>query len=153
VIAVTARQAAAFCRWLGRRLPSDAEWERAARGSRGAAWPWGEARPTRRLANVQFADLPPSLAAADDPRFRAGASHEGVVQLVGNVWEWTRTPASCDAYRCARTWDGRAAVRTLWSRGRSWTSAPGPISGDDALPADPTGHDEDQGFRCAKSRD
>ena len=151
VVNVTAQQAAAFCEWLGRRLPSDAEWERAARGPRGAPWPWGRERPTSRIANLLFEDPRPALAAIDDPRFADGVSRDGVTHMAGNAMEWTRTPASCNSYRCDAMWDGRARINSLWSRGRSWSVPPGPISGVDALPTDPNLENDDLGFRCARS--
>ena len=150
ILSVTARQAADFCRFLGRRLPTDAEWERAARGPDGTTWPWGNDPATSRRANLDFGG-DSKLAAVDDPRYAAGDSAEGAAQMVGNAAEWTSTPASCARYRC-RTWDGRARVPALWSRGRGWRSGAAAVSGDDAIQVDSGRPDQDQGFRCAADR-
>ena len=75
--------AAAFCAWVGGFLPSEAQWERAARGDDGRAWPWGDETPTREHATFAGTDTSPVALA---PR---GASPFGVLDLAGNVWEWT----------------------------------------------------------------
>jgi formylglycine-generating enzyme required for sulfatase activity len=52
VVGVTAIQANEYCGWLGRRLPTELEWERAARGSNGRLWSWGNTKPTPQQANI-----------------------------------------------------------------------------------------------------
>ena len=98
VVQVSARDAAAYCAWRGLRLPDEAEWEFAARGTDGRRYPWGDAPPEengRRRAN--FGTV--ACCAADDSdgylgtapvgRFPAGASPFGIQDMAGNVWEWT----------------------------------------------------------------
>jgi iron(II)-dependent oxidoreductase len=90
VLHVNWYEADAFCRWAGRRLPTEVEWEAAAAGrptlsSPKRLFPWGDQPPTPQRANLDgFA-----LGCRDVADFPAGDSYFGCRQMIGNVWEWT----------------------------------------------------------------
>jgi len=84
VVGVNYYDATAYAAWLGRRLPTEQEWEKAARGPNGRRWPWGNIFD-RDKANVG------NKTTSAVGSYPDGASYYGVLTLSGNVWEWTDT--------------------------------------------------------------
>ena len=125
VVYVRWDDACAFCEWVSQvtgekvRLPSEAEWEKAARGTSGRIWPWGNQLPDKALCNFDENVRGTTPVGEYSPQ---GDSPYGCADLIGNVWEWTSSLYSSYPYRAE---DGREelnvrALRIL--RGGSFRS-------------------------------
>ncbi len=121
VTCVTWRDAQAYCAWLSKtsgrlyRLPSEAEWEKAARGTDGRIYPWGDDKPTKELCNfaMNVGDTTPVGA------YPKGASPYGVLDMAGNVWDRTSTKWG-DSYKNYRPDDSLEGDATRTVRGGSF---------------------------------
>lgn len=107
VVQVSHADALAYCQWAGRALPSEAQWEAAARGSlTGEPYPWGGVPPTDidepRKLNIYrgaFPDTLPQYSFGLEPARSFEPNDFGLYNTVGNVWEWCADTFSADAYR------------------------------------------------------
>lgn len=117
VTGVTWQQANDYTAWIGGRLPTEAEWEKACRGTEGGIYPWGDAAPAEGLANF-FPNTGGTMAVGSySPQ---GDSPYGAADMAGNVWEWTSSRPDPYPYDAGdgREEPGREGKRVL--RGGAW---------------------------------
>ena len=148
---VTWQEAKEFCQDRGKRLPSEAEWEKAARGTEGFLFPWGEAVPNEDLAvsGLHHVHQIPLLAAVDS--FVEGRSPYGVSHMSGNVREWVNDWFGPDYYprMPERNPPGPEVGRYKSVRGGSWRSRPQLLRTATRNGAKPDTRSHNIGFRCA----
>jgi formylglycine-generating enzyme required for sulfatase activity len=149
VIFVSWEDASAYCAWAGRRLPSEAEWEKAARGLNGQIYPWGDISPTSQLAN--FANYVGDTSIAG--HYPAGTSPFGALDMAGNVSEWVADWYSQDYYDVAPLDNplGPDSGEFRVLRGGSWFTSARALRGAFRLGNYPELRSESIGFRCALS--
>jgi formylglycine-generating enzyme required for sulfatase activity len=146
VVGVSWFEASAYCVWAGLRLPTEAEWERVARGPRSARYPWSDELPLDELrANYKAKIGHPT----PEGQYPNGRSVEGVEDLLGNVWEW------CGDWYGGYSKDGnenpagpRSGYRKVL-RGGAWSDFPGYVRVSYRIRDVPTSRKNDFGFRCA----
>jgi formylglycine-generating enzyme required for sulfatase activity len=150
VVGVSWEEACAYCQWAGLELPTEAQWEAAARGSDRRPFPWGTGLPTPRHANFGEASGGPAPVGA----LLAGMGPYGTLDQAGNVWEWCADPWAADALRRMkdRQWDpvadGDAAVRAL--RGGSWVDPASALGAGLRQRASAGRRLDNYGFRCVR---
>ncbi len=152
VIAVTWDEAVAFCKWADGRLPTEAEWEYAARGSEGRKFPWGNTQPDLTRAtfamDIGFDGTRPVGAAP------AGGSPFGALDLAGNAFEWCSDWYSPNAYAGGPTRDPsgpeKGTLRVI--RGGSWISLPDACRSSARTAFRPESRSTMLGFRVARVR-
>lgn len=147
VLNVPWSQAQAYCAWVGGRLPTEAEWEKAASGTGRGLYPWGAATPTRRLAN--FDDIEGDTTRVGS--YPDGASPYGVLDMAGNAWEWVADWHAEDYYARspASNPTGPATGVHRVVRGGSWSTDSSWLSTSKRGHENPTVGWVQGGFRCA----
>ncbi len=150
---LTWSDASDFCRARNKRLPTEAEWEKAARGTDGGLFPWGHATPDPELAmfGKYHAHEIPLVAAVDSGE--EGQSPYGLRHMAGNVAEWVRDWFGFDYYSVTpeRNPPGPSSGRYRGVRGGSWKSKPTMLRTATRSGAPPDQRSPTIGFRCAKS--
>ncbi len=143
VVRVTFDEAAAYCAWAGKRLPTEAEWEKAARGSESFLYPWGNSWDPSQ-ANVRESGIRDTVVVGSFP-----PNGYGLFDVAGNVWEWTDSPFV--AYPGSAHEDSQYSADLRVTRGGGWFDTEEQVRATNrsAGPPSITAND-DVGFRCAK---
>jgi formylglycine-generating enzyme required for sulfatase activity len=168
VVHVTWFQAVGYCEWRGKRLPTEAEWGKAARGGCEVAqpsscgpederpWPWGDAAPTCALANYSPASFSYCSGLGDPQKVGTtspvGDSPYGAADMAGNVWEWV-----ADWYSWNYQWFSEGCTNPTgptngdWRvrRGGSWANLGIDLRVSERSYSPPNDHGYNSGLRCA----
>jgi serine/threonine-protein kinase len=149
VTQVSWNDANAYCKWAKRRLPTEAEWEKAARGSASAIYPWGNSSPTSDYAN--YGNNVGGLSNVG--QYLKGASQYGALDMAGNVYEWVNDWYAANFYSSASAQNPTGPVSGDWKimKGGSWQLDANRLHAFEREVSPPNLANTNLGFRCASS--
>ena len=146
VVKVTFHQASTFCDWLEGRLPTEAEWEKAARLPNGSIYPWGNNSPLELESGyLNYDDIVGDTSPVD-----SGGSPNQIFNLAGNVWEWTRDWYDESYYSVSSATDPVGSETGLQKvvRGGGWSTSSEFLRAASRWFRDPENGYDNVGFRC-----
>lgn len=150
VVHISWYDANTYCLWSGGRLPTEAEWEKAARGTTNAQYPWGNNAPTAQLLNFE-SNIMNTVPVGSYPQ---GKSIYGVYDMSGNVWEWVSDWYDSEYYQHSPSSNpqGAESGNTHVFRGGSWDDEASSVTATVRVGFDPATTSASIGFRCVKNK-
>ncbi len=150
VVQVTWTDALRYCQWAGRHLPTEAQWEKAARGRDGRLYPWGSGAPSVRMLNFNQENHGTTVVGI----YTQGASPYGALDMAGNVWNWTLDWYDEQYYSSGppvKNPLGPLTGQMRVTRGGSWFDDEERVRTTARYPLDPHSRGSNVGFRCASA--